>query len=59
VEVMNRAMNLAYAALLGNPDLVNTELEIIRNITTDDVTAAARRTIRTGGDSVLYYNRKN
>ena len=59
VEVMNRAMNLAYAALLGNPDLVNTELDLVRKISTDDVSAAAKQTFRMGADSVLYYNRKN
>ena len=26
IEVMNRAMNLAYSALLGDPDLINTDL---------------------------------
>ncbi|MFZ9980391.1 MAG: M16 family metallopeptidase [Cyclobacteriaceae bacterium] len=59
VEVMNRAMNLAYAALLGNPDLVNTELDLIRKISSDDVNNAAKQTFRKGSDSVLYYNRKN
>ena len=56
---MNRAMNLAYAALLGNPDLVNTELDLVRKISTDDVSTAAKKTFRKGADSVLYYNRKN
>lgn len=59
VEVMNRAMNLAYAALLGNPDLVNTELEHIRRISSEQIHRVAMKTIKENASSVLYYQRKN
>ncbi|MFM8347006.1 MAG: insulinase family protein, partial [Bacteroidota bacterium] len=59
VEVMNRAMNLAYSALLGDPDLINSELAMVRKVTADDIKRAANGVVREDGASVLYYNRKN
>lgn len=59
VEVMNRAMNLAYAALLGNPDLVNTEIDQIRKIGVSDIKRVAKNILLEQSSSVLYYNRKN
>jgi len=55
VEVINRAMNLAFAALGGDPDLVNKELEQIRAVTVDDVSRVAREIIREENASVLFY----
>ncbi|MFZ9503451.1 MAG: M16 family metallopeptidase [Cyclobacteriaceae bacterium] len=59
VEVMNRAMNLAYAALLGNPGMVNEEIEQIRKITGEDIRRVAGDLLKEEQSSVLYYNRKN
>ena len=59
VEVMNRAMNLAYATLLGNPDLVNTELSIIRGVSSSDIRRVAKNILSEQSSNVLYYNRKN
>jgi len=59
VEVMNRAMNLAYSTLLGNPDLVNTELDLIRTVSTADIRRVAAGLIREEKSSVLHYNRKS
>ncbi|MFM7329054.1 MAG: insulinase family protein, partial [Bacteroidota bacterium] len=59
VEVMNRAMNLAYSALLGDPDLINSELAMVRKVTADDIKRVANGVVREDGASVLYYNRKN
>ena len=57
VEVMNRAMNLAYSALLGDPHLINTELDIIRSVSADDIKRVANGIVREDSASVLYYNR--
>jgi zinc protease len=55
VEVINRAMNLAYSAWLGNPDLVNTELSAIRNVSKADIKRVASEILREGNSNVLYY----
>ena len=59
VELLNRAMNLAYAANVGNPDLVNQEADLIQAVTTDDVQNIARQVLRTDNCSTLYYRREN
>lgn len=55
VEVINRAMNLAFASLGGDPELVNMELAQIRAVTTDDVARVSRDIIREENASVMYY----
>lgn len=55
VELLNRAMNLAYAANAGNPDFVNQEAELIQAVTTDDIQATARKVLRKENCSTLYY----
>ena len=59
VELLNRAMNLAYAANAGNPDLVNQEAAMIQAITPADVQAMARQVLRKDNCSTLYYRREN
>lgn len=58
VEVMNRAMNLAFAKLSGNADYVNEEARLIESVTTADIQRAARHVLREENSSVLYYNAK-
>jgi zinc protease len=55
VEVINRAMNLAFAELGGDPELVNKELEQLRAVTVDDVSRVSREIIREENASVMYY----
>ena len=57
VELLNRAMNLAYAANAGNPDLVNQEADKIQSVTADGVRLAARQILRPDNSSTLYYHR--
>ena len=59
VEVINRAMNLAFAALSGNADLVNQEEEKILEVTTADVHRMANRIFRESNASVMYYKAEN
>ncbi len=56
VEVMNRAMNLAFASLSGDPNLVNLEGEKIRAVTTADIKRVAAEIFREENASVLYYH---
>ena len=58
MEVLNRAMNLAHAAALGNPDLVNLESEQIQAVTPDEVMVMANRTLKKENSSTLYYRSK-
>jgi zinc protease len=56
VEVLNRAMNLAFARLSGNADMVNEEIGKIAAITTDDIQRVARNVVREENSSVMYYH---
>ncbi|HNP75807.1 MAG: pitrilysin family protein [Cyclobacteriaceae bacterium] len=55
VDVMNRAMNLAFAALSGDPHRVNHEADMIRAVTTADVQRMASEIFKDTNASVLYY----
>lgn len=55
VEVMNRAMNLAFAKLSGDASHVNQEGRQIEAVTLDDIQRAARETLREENSNVLYY----
>jgi zinc protease len=58
VEVMNRAMNLAFASLSGDPNLVNREAGLISKVTRDDLSRVAHEMIREENASVMYYKKK-
>jgi zinc protease len=58
VEVINRAMNLAFAALSGNADIVNTESDQIRKVTHDDLSRVATDILKDENSSVMYYQAK-
>ena len=55
VEVMNRAMNLAFAALLGNPELINTEMDFVRRVSKEDVMRVSNEILKEDNSSVMYY----
>ena len=55
VEVMNRAMNLAFAALSGDVELVNQERDKIASVTLDSIQQAAAKFLQQKNSSVLYY----
>ena len=59
VEVLNRAMNLAFSALSGNPHLVNRERDMIEVVGPNDINRMARQILKEENSSVLYYNRAN
>lgn len=56
IEVMNRAMNLAFAKLSGDANHANEEARLIEAVTGDDIRIAARNVLREENSSVLYYN---
>ena len=53
LNVMNKAMNLGYYAMLGDTALVNREVEIYRSLTADDVADFSRRTFRAENSSTI------
>ncbi|NOT75564.1 MAG: insulinase family protein [Cyclobacteriaceae bacterium] len=55
IEVMNRAMNLAFAALSGDPNLVNKEAENIQSVTLEDIKRVAKEIFKEENASVMYY----
>lgn len=55
VEVANRAMALAFAALSGNTNRVNTEKQELEAVTVHDILQAAKKIFREANSSVLYY----
>jgi zinc protease len=59
VEVMNRAMNLAFASLSGDAGLVNSEAEIMERISLSDMQRVAGSILREENASVMYYNAVN
>jgi len=58
VEVMNRAMNLAFARLSGNADIVNQEVSQIEAVTVKDIKRVASEIMRDENSSVMYYHAK-
>jgi zinc protease len=55
VEVMNRAMNLAFATLSGDPNFVNLEGKKIRAVTTEDMNMVALEIFKEENSTVMYY----
>ena len=59
VEVMNRAMNLAFAKLSGDAGHVNEEVKLIEAVTKEDIQESARKVLREENSNVLFYKAKN
>jgi zinc protease len=58
VEVMNRAMNLAFAKLSGDANYVNEEGKMIEAVTGRDIQRVAKQVLKEENSSVLYYKSK-
>jgi zinc protease len=55
VEVLNRAINLAFATLSGNTAYVNEEAERIARVNADDIRRVASHVLRDTNATVMYY----
>ncbi len=55
MSIMNRAASLAYYELLGDAQLMNTELERYQVITAEEIQAESRRIFRDNNSHTLYY----
>lgn len=56
VDLLQRAINLGYSAILGDPNLVNSQTEFIQAVSSLDIKKAARHYLRADNSSVLYYH---
>ena len=59
MSIMNRANSLAFYELLGNADLMNTELGRYQQVTAEDIQAEAVHIFREGNSNTLWYRSKN
>jgi zinc protease len=59
VELLNRAMNLAFAANAGNVEYANEESTKIQAVTTDTLLENARKILRKENSSTMYYRARN
>lgn len=58
VEVLNRAINLAYYTMLGNTSLIDEEVDRINAVTEESVVAEAKKVLNKTNCSTLYYHSK-
>ncbi|MEO9806242.1 MAG: pitrilysin family protein [Reichenbachiella sp.] len=58
VELLNRAMSLAYFTLLGNTALINHEVEAINAVTEKEMIIEAKKMLNKTNCSTLYYHKK-
>ena len=59
VELLNRAMNLAFAANAGNVEYANQESSRIQSVTTDEISKYAQKVLTKENCSTMYYRAKN
>lgn len=55
LELLNRSMNLAFAANMGDPDQVNTETDQIQAVQKEDIMVQADAILREENASVIRY----
>jgi zinc protease len=54
-NIMNKAVSLAHYELLGDPNLINKEIEAYRNVTSEMVAEASEKYFRSSNCSTVYY----
>jgi zinc protease len=59
MTIMSRANSLAFYELLGDPDLMNKELDKYQQITAEDILSYSKTTLDAGNSSTLHYYNKN
>jgi zinc protease len=58
MSVLNKAMNLAFGALLGEVEMINAEISRIRSVSAQDIHNQANKILRAENCSTLYYRKK-
>ena len=55
MELLNRAMKLAYFATLGDLDKANGEADLIQRVSKQDISRMAQNILKESNSSVVYY----
>jgi zinc protease len=55
VELTNRALNLATSVWLGDPNLINTEMDSIQKVSNEDIKRVSTSILKEENANVLYY----
>ncbi|VXD18625.1 pitrilysin family protein [Marinoscillum sp. 108] len=58
VDLLNRAMGLAFAAFLGDANLINEELDQIKSLEAEDLLESARTILRADNCTTMYYQKR-
>lgn len=56
IDILDRAMNLAYGFILNDLDRTNKELEIMKNVRAGDINDMAKIVLNESNASTMYYN---
>jgi predicted Zn-dependent peptidase len=59
MSITNRAANLAMYELLGNADLINTELDNYRKVSAEDILVESKRIFDVNNSNTMYYLSRN
>ena len=55
VNILNKAMNLAYYELLGDANMINQEIDKYRKVSVEEIQNIAKKIFRKENCSTLYY----
>ncbi len=55
VNVLNKAMNLAYCEMLGDANIINTDIEHYQAVTATDIASTAQQIFRKNNCSTIHY----
>jgi predicted Zn-dependent peptidase len=55
IDLLNRAINLAFFALLGDASQINREADLLQAVTVADIQRVAKQVLRPENCSVMYY----
>ncbi|WP_296622411.1 pitrilysin family protein [Marivirga sp.] len=58
VDILNRAMSIAFGAAMGNPNLVNEEIDLIKAVSTKDIHESSNEILKDENCSTIYYKAK-
>lgn len=59
IDILDRAMNLAYGYILDDLDRTNKELDIMKNVSIDDINQMANAILIESNSSTMFYNAKS
>ncbi len=58
-ELMNRALGLSVGCVMGNTNLVNEEINLLRNVSLDDLSGTAKNVLDKNNCCTMYYKKQD